>query len=65
MVKFIKDSYNEFVHYVEKPKSAEIINDVRLVAIFTLVLIVVLYGVDIFFSTFLENLYSLLKKVKE
>lgn len=64
MVKFIKDSYNEFVHYVEKPKQAELINDVRLVAIFTLILIIVLYGVDIFFSSFLENLYLLLKKIK-
>jgi preprotein translocase subunit SecE len=65
MVNFIKNSYNEFVHYVDRPKWSDIIINVRLVATFTVVLLILLYGVDSFFSSFLENFYSLLKKIKE
>ena len=65
IIKFFKDSYNEFVHYVERPKFANLIKDMRLIALFTIVMVVFLYGIDTFFSSFLENFYSLLKKIKE
>ncbi len=65
VIKFITDSYKEFIYSVELPQWSELIDGAKIIALSTVLLVILLYGLDSSFSVFLENLYALLKKIKE
>ncbi|QCX53496.1 preprotein translocase subunit SecE [Elizabethkingia sp. JS20170427COW] len=60
LVNFLKDSYIEFKDKVEWPKWQELQSSTSVVAIGTVILAALTFGIDTLFSKSIENIYSLI-----
>ncbi|HOY31787.1 MAG TPA: preprotein translocase subunit SecE [Bacteroidales bacterium] len=56
---YIKESYDELVHKVSWPTWSELQNSAIVVSIASLIIAVVVYLMDVTFSTLLKQFYSL------
>ena len=63
IIKYIKDCYNELVHKVSWPTRAELTSSAIIVMIASLIMALVIFGVDSVFES-LMNLFYGIKKVK-
>ena len=57
--RYIKESYDELVHKVSWPTWSELQNSAIVVSIASLIIAIVVYLMDISFSTLLKQFYSL------
>jgi preprotein translocase subunit SecE len=57
---YFQESYTELVHKVTWPTWAELQNSATLVMVATLIIAVIVAGMDFFFSRIMEFIYSLL-----
>lgn len=60
LVDFIKGSYTEMVEKVEWPKWPDLQSSTIVVSVATLILAIIMLGVDSFFSKAIEGLLSIL-----
>lgn len=61
IIDFIKGSYVEFGEHVTWPKWQELQSATIIIAIFTVLLAIFLFGVDTLFSDTINGLYRLLR----
>lgn len=59
IVNYIKDSYNELVYKVSWPTRSELINSAIVVMIASIIMALIVFGVDSLFERIIKNLYSL------
>lgn len=59
VVDYIKDSYDELKHKVSWPTWSELQNSAVVVSVASLIIAIVVYLMDISFSTLLEQFYKL------
>ena len=60
IVKYVKDSYNELKNFVSWPSFNEGINLTILVAIFSIIFSLVIWGLDTVFSRFIKEFFNLM-----
>lgn len=60
LVNYIKESYFEFKDKVEWPKWSDLQSSTTVVAISTVILAIVTFGIDYFFSNGVKNTFSIL-----
>ncbi|MFA6359208.1 MAG: preprotein translocase subunit SecE [Dysgonamonadaceae bacterium] len=60
IVAYIKDSYNELVYKVSWPSREELSNSAVIVMIASLVIAVIVFGIDSLFEWILKLLYGIL-----
>jgi len=56
---YIKESYNEWMHKVSWPTWSELQNSAIVVSVASLIIALVVYLMDISFSTVLEKFYTM------
>ncbi|NDV79981.1 preprotein translocase subunit SecE [Dysgonomonas sp. 511] len=57
IINYIKDSYNELVHKVSWPSRSELTNSAVIVMIASIVMSVVVWGIDSAFEGILKNVF--------
>ena len=60
IVKYVKDSYNELKNFVSWPSFNEGINLTILVAIFSIIFSLIIWGLDTVFSRFIKEFFNLM-----
>ncbi|HUI33138.1 MAG: preprotein translocase subunit SecE [Dysgonamonadaceae bacterium] len=60
IVAYIKDSYNELVYKVSWPSREELSNSAVIVMIASLVIAIIVFGIDSLFEWILKLLYGIL-----
>ena len=60
IVKYVKDSYNELKNFVSWPSFNEGINLTFLVAIFSIIFSLIIWGLDTVFSRFIKEFFNLM-----
>ncbi|QAR31436.1 preprotein translocase subunit SecE [Ornithobacterium rhinotracheale] len=62
IVDFLKGSYSEFAHHVSWPKWNELQSSTIVIAVCTLILAILLFGVDALFSEAINGFYDFMKR---
>ena len=60
IVKYVKESYNELKNFVSWPSFNEGINLTILVAIFSIIFSLIIWGLDTVFSRFIKEFFNLM-----
>ncbi len=58
IVNYVKESYDELMNKVSWPSWSELQNSAIVVSIASLIIAVVVFGIDIILKTTIENLYK-------
>lgn len=59
IINYIKDSYNELVHKVSWPSRAELTNSAIIVMIASIIMALIVWGVDTVFENVVKFFYGL------
>lgn len=57
IINYIKDSYNELVHKVSWPSRSELTNSAVIVMIASIIMALVIWGVDSAFETLIKKVF--------
>jgi preprotein translocase subunit SecE len=57
---YLQDSYNELIHKVSWPTTAELQNSAIVVMIASFIIAMIIFGMDTVFENLMETIYSIL-----